>query len=254
MIISHSKKFIFIHLEKCGGTSVESALQSNLHWQDIILGSTYFGESIQEANFQRYGVEKVKSEMLWKHSTAKNIYNVLGKERWPEYKKLSIVRDPIEIIKSLYWFSNTAVTFHLGSIEEDFWRECFRSNTFPDTWPHREKYIQIYVASRINHSGFEGFATSILKKENQFVLPQTKRLRTSYFDKDLGKIVELSRLDDEWENILDYLDMPEIELKKLNISEYKEPLELSSKLTRAVKKHFSIDYSVLPKYTGVYWK
>ena len=253
MIISHSKKFIFVHLEKCGGTSVEAALQPNLHWQDIILGSTSFGEAVQEANFQRYGTEKVKKEMLWKHSTASNIKNVLGKEKWLQYKKFSVVRDPIEIIDSLYWFSNTAVTFHIGSIDEDFWRDCFKKKSFPNTWPYREKYIQTFVASQINHSGFEGFATSILNKENDFVRPQVKRLKSSYMDKNLGKVVDLSQLNNEWGNILDYLDMPYVELKQLNISQYKEPVDISNKLRRAIKRHFAIDYANLPRYTGVYW-
>lgn len=253
MIISNSKNFIFIHLEKCGGTSVESALQPHLHWQDIILGSTEFGESIQEANFQRHGTEKVKKEMLWKHSTAANIQSVVGKEKWFYYKRFSIVRNPVEIIQSLYWFSNTAVTYHLGSIDEDFWRECFKNNSFPDTWPYREKYVQTFVASQINHSGFDGFVESILAKQNDFVKPQIKRLRTSYLDKNLGKVVDLSRINDEWENVLDYIDMPFVELQQLNTSKYKESLELNPKLRRAIKRHFSIDYANIPRYTGVYW-
>jgi hypothetical protein len=253
MIISHSKKFIFIHLEKCGGTSVETALEPNLHWQDIILGSTEFGEKIQEANFQRYGVEKVKKEMLWKHSTAENIHKVLGNDKWIQYKRFSVVRDPVELIHSLYWFSNTAVTFHLGSIDEDFWENCFKNNSFPNTWPYREKYVQTFVASQINHSGFEGFATSILNKKNDFVKPQIKRLKKNYSDKNLGKIVDLSTLNDEWENILDYIEMPYTELKQLNTSEYKEPIDISNKLRKSIKRHFAVDYANLPRYTGVYW-
>jgi hypothetical protein len=253
MIISHSKKFIFIHLEKCGGTSVETALEPLLDWQDIILGSTEFGEKVQEAYFDRYGFDKVKKEMLWKHSTAKNIFNTLGKEKWQEYKRLSIVRDPIQLIHSLYWFSNAAVTYHLGEIDEDFWRSCFKTRTFPNTWPYRERYVQYFVASKINHAGFNGFVSSILKKENDFVSPQTKRLRLSYLDKNLGRIVDLSQLNDQWENILDYLELPWVELNKLNDSKYKEEIEINKKLKKEIRQHFAIDYRVLPRYTGVKW-
>ena len=44
MIICHSRKYVFIHIHKTGGTSVESALEPTLHWNDLLLGSTPFGE------------------------------------------------------------------------------------------------------------------------------------------------------------------------------------------------------------------
>ena len=91
MIISPYKEFIFIHLEKCGGTSVETALEPYLAWHDMIIGSTNFGESIQSLYFNRFGVDKVKSEMLWKHSSAQEIYQFVGPDNWNDFKKFSIV-------------------------------------------------------------------------------------------------------------------------------------------------------------------
>jgi hypothetical protein len=40
MILSYSKKFVFIHLDKCGGTSVEFSLRPYLPKQDLVLGDS----------------------------------------------------------------------------------------------------------------------------------------------------------------------------------------------------------------------
>ena len=44
MIISYSKNFIYLHLEKCGGTSIENAIVPFLNKNDIQVGSLNFEE------------------------------------------------------------------------------------------------------------------------------------------------------------------------------------------------------------------
>jgi hypothetical protein len=107
MIISHSRKYIFIHLEKCGGTSIESILDPYLDFGDISMGSSGFGETMQEMHFRKYGIKKVKENYVWKHSDAKDAYKFLGKEKWETYKKIAVVRDPRDLIASLYFFSKS---------------------------------------------------------------------------------------------------------------------------------------------------
>src|SRR5215469_2544795 len=58
MIISHSRRFIFVHIHKAGGTSVEQALDPHLAWNDLILGGSQFGEKIQGAYQKRFGLNK----------------------------------------------------------------------------------------------------------------------------------------------------------------------------------------------------
>ena len=82
MIISPSKNFIFIHLEKCGGTSIESTLEPHLYWSDMILGSTDFGEGMQQLYYERYSRKEVNKYKLWKHSTAKDINAFVGNDEW----------------------------------------------------------------------------------------------------------------------------------------------------------------------------
>ena len=252
MIISPSKEFIFIHLEKCGGTSVESSLQPHLAWYDMIIGSTGFGETIQSAYFERYGVEEVKQNMLWKHSTAQDIRYFLGFEQWDQFKKIAVVRDPVDIVISLYNFSRTISKYHIGRLNPATWKEKLRTKDYPNQFPFTEAYFIEYIQSVIDDNGIDGFVQNIITKDYSFVKPQVERLSVGNLN-DLGAIVELTQLNIEWDCITDYIGFEnKIELLHLNESE-KEEVELSTRSIKNIKKHFAIDYQELPRYTGITW-
>lgn len=252
MIISPSKEFIFIHLEKCGGTSVESALEPHLSWDDMIMGSTNFGESLQSLYFNRFGVDKVKSEMLWKHSSAQEIYQFIGADNWNDFKKFSVVRNPQELVKSLYNFSATVTKYHLGRINREIWKERLRIKDYPQFFPFTEGYLIEYVKSEIDGSGINGFVENILSENYSFCSPQAERLSV-VGSKNLGVIADLSTLTTEWDHLTEHLGFDfNIPLLHLNKSENNN-IELSSKSIKKIKHHFAIDYDVLPEYTGVYW-
>jgi hypothetical protein len=94
MIICHSRKFIFIHIHKTGGTSVERALDRHLAWSDLILGGSPFGEKIQEAYSIRFGLSK--------HSTVTDVERVCGSAIIADYYIFSLVRHPLSRMCSLY--------------------------------------------------------------------------------------------------------------------------------------------------------
>lgn len=97
MLISNSHRFIYIHLHKCAGSSVEIALSATLAWDDILLGSTATGERMQ----------KVYAELhpLYKHSTAAQVRNVIGAARWKDFHVFSTVRNPFSLAVSQYTYS-----------------------------------------------------------------------------------------------------------------------------------------------------
>jgi len=251
VIVSHSKKAIFIHFEKCGGTSVESAIQPYLDFKDIIIGSTEYGEATQEFLFQRYGVSKVKRDMLWKHSTARQIHKHVGKNDWDEYTKVSVVRDPVQLAKSLFSFSEKVLSYH-AKIDYDYWNELVRKGNFPRTWPYDEGYIRSYITSHVYRTKFHGFVSNMIFNDYDCFSPFTERLMPSFFQKDFGTVIDLSQLNDRWKDISKIFGAQGSEIGGLNAS--KSPsINVKDETVDIIKKRFAVDYEVLPQYTGVNW-
>ena len=93
-IICRSKKFIFVHLVKCGGTSVERTFAPHARWNDLIVGSTTWGERLQPLHQRLFG--------LTKHSPAKKIVGAVGRDVWSDFWTVALVRHPLRIYESLY--------------------------------------------------------------------------------------------------------------------------------------------------------
>ena len=97
MIISNSKKYIFVHLKKCGGTSITHALEKEITWKDIVVGRTEYGRNMKASWGKRWGVGT--------HSSAKTIASLVGQNIWSEYFTFAFVRHPFRRILS--WYSWT---------------------------------------------------------------------------------------------------------------------------------------------------
>jgi hypothetical protein len=247
MIISRSRKFVFVHIEKCGGTSVESALSPYLSWDDMILGSTQFGEKIQAFYFNAYGIDNVKQNMLWKHSTIKNIYNNVGHDI-SDYKKIAVVRNPIDLVKSLYTFSELVIQLHVGRLRPENWIEI--SNNFPYTEP----YVQAYACSQFNNSGFDGFVHELFKENHQVISPQINRLSLSPLDVKSDLIIDIKDLDKRWPEVLNFIGIEDsVSLGKMNRSKNLLTGEISPKTENIIRNHFAADYEYLQVIANTRW-
>jgi len=96
MIYSRSRRFVFIHLHKTGGTSFEQGYEPFARWDDLILGSTPHGEQASTYFQRRFG--------LYKHSGLEEIEKVIGAEALAGFRILAFVRHPRARIASLYNF------------------------------------------------------------------------------------------------------------------------------------------------------
>jgi len=99
MIISHRKKFIWIHFPKCAGTSIRELLQNNPMFQADILPMWH---SKRPINWEEE-YPKVDTN-LWTHSSASDIKKYLDERgyRWDDYFKFVFIRNPWERAVSEY--------------------------------------------------------------------------------------------------------------------------------------------------------
>lgn len=96
MIVSHSRRFVFIHIHKTGGTSMEAALDPHLAWNDLVLGSTPLGQAMDEPYRRRFGLSK--------HSSLAEIARVCGRATLEDKHVFALVREPASRLCSLYNF------------------------------------------------------------------------------------------------------------------------------------------------------
>jgi hypothetical protein len=97
MIILYDEKIIFIHIPKCGGTSISHSLDFDARWNDLFIGGTEYGESDEILIWsRRYGLRK--------HSTASEIKKALGDDAYQAFMKIAVVRNPIDRFVSAYNF------------------------------------------------------------------------------------------------------------------------------------------------------
>lgn len=96
MIIFQDEKIIFIHIPKCGGTSISFSLECVARWNDLFIGGTEFGEYIQKTWAVRHGLKK--------HGTATEVKSIIGNDLYGSYIKFVTVRDPFSRFISAFNF------------------------------------------------------------------------------------------------------------------------------------------------------
>jgi hypothetical protein len=154
MLISNSKKFIYIHLHKCAGTSVERALGKTIAWNDILLGSTPEGERLQAIYQTLFGLEK--------HSSAAEVCAVVGREIWDACYTFATVRNPYALAVSLYTHSLKVLRRHTreasASASAAGANQTISVN--PHVWPWNYPGVRALLAVRGEHTTFSEFIRS----------------------------------------------------------------------------------------------
>ncbi len=107
MIISHSRKFIFIKSAKTAGTSLETALSNFCSGDDVVtpLGDFEFNKDATG----RWQHKTMNVGDFQQHDWAVTIRDKVGPQIWNEYFKFSIARNPWDRVVSLFtWKSRNA--------------------------------------------------------------------------------------------------------------------------------------------------
>lgn len=96
-IVSFNSNLAFIHIPKCGGSSIEFEWQRCGAAEDFVIGSTPEGEALQPHFKRLCGLQK--------HNTAWSLRRVLGRKQWNGLQTVIVVREPKKICESWYRFA-----------------------------------------------------------------------------------------------------------------------------------------------------
>ncbi len=134
-MISDEHKFIFIHINHCGGTSIENALRD-------------FGE-MRPANIDPIGREDLFDDQLplkaTQHMTALELKTYYGQEIWDTYFKFTFVANPFDRMVTAFLQRGQPI-FNHGTLSEFFYgpycnvSEPITEKEYPD---------RAYIASRV---------------------------------------------------------------------------------------------------------
>ncbi|MAK60601.1 MAG: hypothetical protein CMK09_06455 [Ponticaulis sp.] len=186
MIISNSWNFVFIHLHKCAGTSVEVALSKILNYNDILIGSTPEGEKQQEFFKRTIGLNK--------HSTAREVQKFLGAEHWEHMFSFAFVRHPLHRLYSLYNYSLKLAAPHVKS-------EHIGKPGILSTLPSHAPMTFNSVKAAISSKNFNEFVLNDFTWKDPGAMSQSSSLSN---DKGLmiKKFYKVERMEESWNHVL----------------------------------------------------
>ncbi|WP_424930923.1 sulfotransferase family 2 domain-containing protein [Amaricoccus macauensis] len=203
MIISKTRKFVFVHIHKTAGESITSALAGQLGPGDLVIGSTPMGKLRNIQYKRRYGLEK--------HSHATKIREFLGPETWESYFSFAFVRHPFERTESLYrYFAMVSEKRDAGGLRNLRFKLPYFSGSDPLIWPGMTAYRETETFSEfIRHPSF-------------FRDPASRCQCDAVQDETGATIVDFigyfGQHESDFARVAERLELPDLRLPRKNIS------------------------------------
>ena len=183
-MISLNKKFLFIHVPKTGGNSIQNILRNYSEDEIVTLGKHQDGIERFEVRNNKYSIQKHSTLSTYKNEIESNIYEPLF--------KFSTIRNPWDMCISFYFSP------HRGKIE--WYRDRFKE--YIQTIPTIRHYIMI-----------ESMADKINRKFHIGLKSKTKPL-----DTDIDFLIRFENLNEDFNKVCDILEIPFVELPLRNKS------------------------------------
>ncbi len=228
MLISHDHKFIFIHIGKTGGTSIEQVLCEHL---DIDLKCT----------------EKAPDGEWWKHIWAKGMRRRVGEKLWNKYFTFAFVRNPFDMILSLYSMYTQYPEYTNLSIHPSLYHPWNQYSDFSNfvLSMGEEKYDP--------NKKWRRQLRKLGAKDQKQVWESLRNLQTSYLTESwMGRegpgtilvdfVGRFENLGSDFHKVCDHVGLPRLDLIKYGATRHVPYYELyDSKMEEIVGNHFCID-------------
>lgn len=230
MIISLNKRYVFVHIHKCAGTSIEVALAKSLRHNDIVLGSTKSGEKNQEFFKRTIGLNK--------HSTAQEARGFLGETMYAKFFKFAFVRHPVERLHSLYSYALKLANDAELSDEER------QHQTAHGKWPDRPPFRYKAVAAALESGSFSDFALHPLTWADAGAQPQWQSVCNSEGQLIVDFVGKVESIEQDFAQICERLEVS-VPLEVRNSStENKSEHDLSPVALQTVHDRFRRDFEL----------
>jgi len=228
MLISHDHKFIFIHIGKTGGTSIEKTLCAAL---DIDFEQT----------------KKDAEGHWWKHIWAKGMRKRVGPQIWDDYFTFAFVRNPYDMILSLY----SMYTQYPEYIDPEQYPHLYHPwNQYKDF----ADFIQAMGEQRYEPDEKWRLQLDKLSAADQFqVWNSLKNLQTSYLTESWmgmdgpGEILvdfvgRFERLQEDFDQVCDRIGIGPLQLINHGATQHRPFASLyNPAMAKIVEEHFAID-------------
>lgn len=266
MIISLSKKFVFVHIHKCAGESVEIACAPSLTRNDFLIGA---GSTDKRSWISDAILERVIG--LSKHASAEEIAKRMGPKNYETFFSFAVVRRPEDRIYSLYKYCieqvrrNIAFQAYLGRADlaeisweetvQQFWAkagttlaastEMVKTSHFPADcgFMHQAPFTWQAVKAALVSTDFEGFLQSeFLLADNGF-RSQLSMISNNQTGKLIvNQIIKLEELDQSWPDLARKIGVT-AQLPQQNRSHSKGIAKMTDEAKALLHARFAGDYA-----------